>query len=172
MENQINSEKELKEGKRVVVEPDGTVTVEEDIPYEYRYLEKYRDNDRRLRVFVDKEKDRYYLDMFAAFELGFISYEYACLCYSEGQKYFEITKEQLRIIQSIFGDRIDYIPFLAHHRGGFKPEYKDPINETQGYVFEDNVKDDGYIGAYAKLVLENKLDPEDYEFDNFKKGTK
>ena len=40
---------------------------------EEELIEKYKDSPLKLRVYIDREEGKYYIDTFAAYSLGFIS---------------------------------------------------------------------------------------------------
>ena len=75
---------------------------------EFLLKEKYRNSPLILKVYIDREKDKYYIDTFAAYSLGFISYQKAASDSDSGRKLFEISKATLEMLERVFKGRILY----------------------------------------------------------------
>ena len=70
---------------------------------------KYSNDGTKLKVYVDAEEKKYYITIFAASSLEFITYDKAVKLSESGQEFFEISPEILHILNVIFKDRIVYI---------------------------------------------------------------
>ena len=104
--------------KRVELDANGRVLVREnefEDELEYQAQPEYKkihpaydlsDSDMWLRVYIDLDNRKYYIDIFAAFSLGMISYEEACKCHDSGQEYFEISLLTFKKLESIFKNRM------------------------------------------------------------------
>ena len=95
------NEKELEQ--KTVMTNDGERVVAEPM---YATMEQ-----KWLKVYVDQEKNQYYIDIFAASELGLCSYQEASLEYDRGGRFFLLTPEQLQMLRDRFQDRIVYLYF-------------------------------------------------------------
>ncbi len=133
--------------KKVVLDALGREMVVED---KDTRPEPEKDN-RLLRVYIYEEDNgnkKYYIDIFAAVELGFYDYKEACKEYNRGGRYYLITPVILSELQNRFSGRIRYI-YLA----------KEEVKE------EDKNKKDFY-GYYAYQDYREFFD----KVDNFKDG--
>ena len=56
---------------------------------------KFEHGDQLLKVYVDREEDRFYIDTFAAYALGMLTYKDASERFDLGTKYLEISRQIL-----------------------------------------------------------------------------
>ena len=75
---------------------------------EEELIEKYKDSPLKLRVYIDREEEKYYIDTFAAYSLGFISYVRACNDSDFGKNLFEISPATLAMLERVFEGKIEY----------------------------------------------------------------
>ena len=99
IEREYNLESELGNKERMEVR----VVSNEHVEY---LKEKYKHDDRRLRVYHDEVNDRYYIDTFAAFALGFLSYHDACDRFDCGGLLYEISKQTFERLKEVFPGKI------------------------------------------------------------------
>lgn len=100
------------------------------------------ENEKQLRVYVDEGTSTYYIDVFAAFELGLIDYKTACNYYNTGRKYFKIDKYLLGKLSKIYK-----IIFVRIRLNNNKFELIDIIKESNK-MFGDTIKKDYEIKKY------------------------
>ena len=145
--------------KELVTDAEGKVIVQErpEPTLEYQPQEEYQkvDNnpkpvneDMWLRVYVDEENKRYFIDIFAAFSLRMISYQEACARFDNGEKYFEISIETLRKLEERFKNRIHYIKIRTTNKN-YNSGYHNEENDKPGYIDTegfDNYDDKKYLG--------------------------
>jgi hypothetical protein len=145
--------------KEIVTDAEGRVLVEErpEPTLEYQVQEKYQKVNRDpkpvgeelwLRIYVDEENKRYFIDIFAAYSLRMISYQEACARFDRGDKYFEISIETLRKLETLFKNRIHYIRIKTTNKN-YNLAYHNEDNNEFGYFDTegiDNYDDKKYIG--------------------------
>ena len=89
---------------------------EKDILYAQSfYMREFSNKDQFLRVYIDDDKNKYYIDVFAAFALKMISYKSACDEFDRGMQLFEISESVLNMLRDVFKDKIEY-KYLSRQR--------------------------------------------------------
>ncbi len=101
--------------------------------------DKFGDDNRILRVYVDEENKKYFIDTFAAYSLGFIDYETACKDTEIGKTYFEISPSVLEQLKQVFEGKIEYVPLNSVKKDGY-------LVEENNYVdtWFDNLKNENF----------------------------
>ena len=94
VEAKVDARRDVKENIR------GVEVIELEIKFEH--------DDRLLRVYIDPDRDEYYIDIFAAHSIGLMGYQVACGQYESGRKYYKVTLAELNMLKKIFKDRIMY----------------------------------------------------------------
>ena len=128
-------------------------------------------DDRRLRVYVDEKANKYYIDVFAAYSLGFISYGEACVQDDCGTLYFEISQSTLSKLQEILKDRIYYFAISLSDEQDYSKNVDSQYNhynkdidfESNNFKFEmsfDGQHD--YYGVIESKDYYNSKDLENY----------
>lgn len=109
-----------------------------------QYLrENFKDNGKILKIYHDEVHDRYYIDVFAAFELGFISYLDASKMFDRGSIYYEISKATFERLKEIFPGRI-IIQVLA---------VENDYDDNHKFIYADDSDDNNIYNNY-KLIME------------------
>ena len=121
------------------------IELEREVQIQEQALKKEQQSDpfggMFLKVYVNLDNNTYYITVFAASSLKFITYEVACQLYEAGKEYYQITDEILVKLKQIFKDRIVYQYFQRNKSDKERikePEYKDSTNIDNG----DNTKKD------------------------------
>lgn len=113
-------------------------------------------DDRLLKVYIDLENKKYYITVFAALSLGFLSYKEASNKNARGEILYEITPQILQELKRIFNDRIIY-------------EYLPYKNISKNNIFIDSEKDNtnkDNLKTIKKELLEQKNILDSYYDDN------
>ena len=149
-------------GKRVVLDALGREMVIEE---EERRPEPEM-NDKWLKIYVDEEKNKYYIDIFAAVELHLISYVEACEEYDHGGRYYLLTPTLLEHLKEQFKGRIKYY-YFAKENEEKKDDNKD---DYYGYeTYQDYREKFGNVNNKAdmpKYAEDNNINNLTEEFDN------
>ena len=131
---------------------DGLVEKNDELTLEYQAQGKYQtvNNIHKpvgeglwLRVYVDEEHKRYFIDLFAAYSLRMISYQEACARFDRGEKYFEISLETLRKLEIMFKNRIKYLKIIMTNNNF---DYQDGKKNEFNVENFDNYDDKKYFG--------------------------
>lgn len=153
-------------GKRVVLDALGREMVLED---EERKPEPVKD-DRWLKIYIYEEDNgnkKYYIDIFAAVELGYYDYKEACQEYNRGGRYYYLTPTLLKHLQEKFAGRIRYI-YLAKEKTEKKEDNEKDFYGYSPYQdyreFFDKV--DNNKDSLPKVEDINSIDEFEGEFDN------
>lgn len=121
----------------------------------YKYIEsKWGSGDTLLKVYLDRNADEYYIDIFAAYALGFVSSSNTNTSYDEGNKFYKIDFNDLKELKNIFKDRIFY---QAYPSKGIEDKPKTELEQQiESY--------DNFVGKeYENIKVEN-----DKKFSEFK----
>ena len=154
--------------KEIVTDAQGRVLVEEkpEPTLEYQPKEEYQeiDNNRKpvgeemwLRIYVDEENKRYFIDIFAAYSLRMISYQEACARFDRGEKYYEISIEILRKLETLYRNRIKYYRIKTTNK-----------NNNYGYYNLDS--DTDYIELEGINNFDDKKYLGDEEINNYRQA--
>ena len=156
-------------GKKIVLDALGREMVVEE---KETRPEPERDN-RLLKIYIYEEDNgnkKYYIDIFAAVELGLYDYKEACEEYNRGGRYYYVTPTLLSYLQERFAGRIRYI-YLAKEET--KEEYRNQKDFYGFYPYQDyreffdkvdNFKDENPI-----LDETNNIDEFKGEFNNIRR---
>ena len=113
--------------------------------YEEMLMQKFRGSGQSLKVYVDQDNDKYYVDAFAAFSLGLISYMAACKITDNGQELYEISRSVLKVLEKVFHNAIEYVILPSKMRDmdreyeyGSNPEYGNLPKDDMNHDFPDN----------------------------------
>ena len=126
-------------------------------------------SDYGLVVYIDYEEHKFYIDVFAASSLGFISYQEAASLYDSGSKLYEISAYTLENLRAIFKDKIIYVDLHT--------EKEITLKESSKMIFGDfeldNKKDDVFLACLGDDVVnryqEFKSNNIDTDFDDYMK---
>ena len=123
---------------------------------------KFEDGDQLLNVYVDREEDRFYIDTFAAYALGMLTYKDASERFDLGTKYLEISRPILELLQRVFKDRIEYVEINLSKKSEYHIE-----NSIDGSLRGNDIDniDSSSIDANDNKLTETKDDKSNY--DNF-----
>lgn len=104
-----------------------------------------------LRVYIDRDTKRYYIDTFAAYSLGFLSYHQAADRYDSGNTLYEISPAMLSMLENVFEDRIEY-RYL-------------PIKENKSEFVKSDLDhlEDNYEDILNKYIDYKKINTEKYK---------
>lgn len=91
---------------------------------------KYDGSNLKLRVYIDRENEKYYIDTFAAYSLGLISHSIASNAVDAGRGLYEISSEMLSMLEDVFEGKIKYV-YLKNNKN----------NDRNPIDFEDNYMD-------------------------------
>ena len=154
-------------GKKIVLDALGREMVVEE--NEELRPEPERDN-RWLKIYIYEEDNgnkKYYIDIFAAVELGLYDYQEACQEYRRGGIYYYLTPALLKHLQEKFAGRIRYI-YLANEKD--KKEEKNEKDYYGYYPYQDYReffdKVDNFKPEEPMLDETNNIDEFKGEFDN------
>ena len=97
-----------------------------------------------LRVYIDTENNKYYLDAFAAYKLRFIDYLIASVLVDFQRPYYEISYQTLKRLEKSFYGRIKYIYWEKKEEDKLSDQneigydefskYKSPITNIQSNI--------------------------------------
>ena len=123
---------------------------------------KFEHGDQLLKVYVDREEDRFYIDTFAAYALGMLTYKDASERFDLGTKYLEISRPILELLQRVFKDRIEYVEINLSKKSEYHIE-----NSIDGSLRGNDIDniDSSSIDANDNKLTETKDDKSNY--DNF-----
>lgn len=131
--------------------------------------EKLRNDGKVLRVYVDLDSEKYFVDTFAAFAVGLISYEVACSLSDSNRKLYEITKEFLQQLKEIYKDRIEY-QYLPQKKESYHDSSSDSYNGFDDNIYNGfNNKEQNNIGDFFGQFSDNNEMDDDYKDTNNKK---
>lgn len=140
--------------------------------------QKFDGDDRKLRVYIDRENGKCYIDTFAAYSLGLISYVNVCKDVDYGKSLFEISEAMLAMLEKVFEGKIEYMYLKSK-----KKDDKYPIDLGDNYNELENKMDNGSLGdnKYGNLKNDdleqifdgyNDLGSFDSEYGEIKNNTK
>lgn len=123
------------------------------------YLREFSNKDQILRVYIDDENKKYYIDVFAAYALRMISYESTCKEYDRGMHLFEISERVLEMLRNVFKDKIKYIHLDRNKDKNTINNYSNEFDNNNN----NNIKDafDNMFNEIPKEYTDNN--------DNFQK---
>lgn len=140
--------------------------------------QKFNGDDRKLRVYIDRENDKYYIDTFAAYSLGLISYVKARKDVDYGKSLFEISDEMLEMLEKVFKGRIEYMYLKSKKKDAkYSINLGDNYNELGDKMnngsFDDN-NYDNFKNDDLEKIFEgyNDLNSFDSEFGEIKNNKK
>ena len=129
--------------------------LEKEVVKEKEVKPNYSIDNRWLKIFVNQEEQKYYIDVFAASELHLYSYEEACRDYARGNNLFLLTEKQLHLLQERFKNRIQYSYFN-----------KEDIQELSNIVYSNYYDYLGYNDYRNYINNPNEIDSFDDEIFN------
>lgn len=146
MEKDIELEREL-DGRMIqrerIVEKNFKLDVQAATDF---YTKEFYNRNQFLRVYVNEEEKRYFIDTFAAFALQLIPYEVACEMSDNGARMFEISPETLELLKKVFKDNIHYI-YLDH-----KKEHNFPIiNQSEKNDYNNKIIEDKKMDQFENV---------------------
>ena len=112
-------------------------------------MERFKNDNSKLRVYIDRDNQKYYIDTFAAYSLGLLSYGKAAGRFDYGMTLYEISSEMLNMLERVFQGRIEY---------QYLPSKKNADPEVD---FSDN-----YSDIIQKYNDYKKIAPDNYKIDN------
>ena len=133
---------------------------------------KYEYNESMIRVYINEEEEKYFIDTFAGVELGLIDYNTACSYVDSGRKLFEISKEILEVIKKVFEGRIEYILLQSKYEKNDVNEYHNSIigdllnSEYEEYKNNKDLGDINFENYLSNKGYLNDINPENN--DEFK----
>lgn len=108
--------------------------------------QKYSDGGAKLKVYVDEEENKYYITVYAAFSLDFITYKKATKLSDSGQELFEISSEVLHVLKIIFGDGLVYEKLPSKKIADVDPiKYRNYMDETNLSKYDNFMTDEESI---------------------------
>lgn len=108
--------------------------------------QKYSDSGARLKIYVDEEENKYYITIFAASSLGFITYKKASKLYDSGQELFEISPEVLHVLRIMFRDGLVYEKLPSKKIADVDPiKYRNYMDETNLSKYDNFMTDEESI---------------------------
>ena len=143
LERDVDQEYDVEEERRKLEELMKLSTLEEMLVI---LKKKYAGSSLKLRVYIDRENNKYYIDTFAAYSLGLISYTEAVNSVDAGRGLYEISAEMLSMLEKVFEGKIDYVYLRNNKKNDIYPvasdnNYNDAIDNTKNddlkKIFDD-----------------------------------
>lgn len=146
VERDVEQEYDVEEERRKFEEAMKHSTIEEMLAI---LKKKYDGSNLKLRVYIDRENEKYYIDTFAAYSLGLISYTTAGKTVDAGIGLYEISAEMLSMLEEVFEGKIEYVYLRNNKKNDRYPvdlgnNYNDLFDKGNSPSGDDNgnTKDD------------------------------
>ena len=156
LEREVEQEQEDAETRRIRYENQvkNATSIEQ---LEMILREKYNGDGSVLRVYIDRDNEKYYIDTFAAYSLCLLSYQQASERFDAGGTLYEISPAMLKMLESVFKGRIEY---------QYLPSKRDEEKITRSDI---NDLTDNYNDILKKYKEYTKMDTEGFE-ENHRKS--
>ena len=148
LERDAEQEYDVEEERRKFEESMKRSTIEEMLAI---LKKKYDGSNLKLRVYIDRENEKYYIDTFAAYSLGLISYTTAGKTVDAGIGLYEISAAMLSMLEKVFEGKIEYVYLRNNKKNDRYPvdlgnNYNDfdkgnsPSGDDNGNTKDDEMK--------------------------------